>query len=156
MGHVEFQIVILQTSTITMAVALFLLALSTKGWQVFAVSALDGYGALAVPTLKGLLSMTIAPDLQGTLFSGMAMLQQLGTVIATVVFPNIWAVTVGTDWSDLFLYIQAIIILVGFCCTLFLNASRIQMYAHDIPKEWTLKEEQVDISDKVIRSENQI
>ena len=106
-GAIGFDLGVLRLSVFIISLATLLTGLSTQGWMVLALALLDGIGGLASSTTKGLLSHSSPSDMQGTLFSGIQVIQQLGYITSAVMFPNIWAATVGTRLTSLFLYIQA-------------------------------------------------
>jgi DHA1 family tetracycline resistance protein-like MFS transporter len=106
---IVYDIRVLQGSMLVTMISNVLLAFSTRGWMLIATSLLEGFGALATPTLRALLSKTVSADAQGSLFSGIQVIQQIGSIVSSSIFPNVWAGTVGTSFSSLFLFIQAFV-----------------------------------------------
>ena len=106
---VGFDIRTLQVSIGMVTIGTSLMGFTTAGWMVLAISMLDGLSALATPTLRGLLSKSVSPEQQGSLFSGIQVIQQLGFLASSFVFPNIWALTVGTPFKSFFLWIEAFV-----------------------------------------------
>jgi DHA1 family tetracycline resistance protein-like MFS transporter len=98
---------LLQTALFVMFFSYVVIGSIAESWVVFAMAAVHGLGILAKPTVQGLLSRSVAPDQQGSLFSGLQVTQQIGLFSASILFPNIWAVTVGTPYSSTFLFVEA-------------------------------------------------
>lgn len=98
---------LLQTSLFVMFGSYVIIGTVAESWIVFAMAGVHGLVILAKPTVLGLLSRSVSPSQQGTLFSGLQVTQQIGLFAASLLFPNIWAVTVGTVYSSTFLFVEA-------------------------------------------------
>ena len=84
-------------------------SIATFGQMVLVIVSFEGLSALGTPTTKGLLSKNISPESQGELFSSIQVIQQLGVLTATIIFPNVWAYTVNTSYNRSFLYIEFLV-----------------------------------------------
>jgi hypothetical protein len=89
-----------------MAIGAFLMSVSTFGWMLLAIVSFEGLSALGTPTTKGLLSKSVSHDSQGLMFSCIQVIQQLGLLTATIIFPNLWAYTVNTAYNRSFIYVE--------------------------------------------------
>ncbi|KAJ3293059.1 hypothetical protein HK104_004755, partial [Borealophlyctis nickersoniae] len=67
----------------------------------------DGFGSIARPTVRGLLSRTVPKRMQGRLLSGLQLVEQIALVFASILFPTVWAKTVKTATPNAFLYLVA-------------------------------------------------
>ncbi|KAJ3039240.1 hypothetical protein HDV00_012479 [Rhizophlyctis rosea] len=72
------------------------LAVANTEWLVYIVTIINGFGTLARPTLRGLLSRTVPGTLQGRLLSSCQLVEQVGTLISGIIYPSLWASTVST------------------------------------------------------------
>ncbi|KAJ3056613.1 hypothetical protein HK097_005537 [Rhizophlyctis rosea] len=79
-----------------------LLGLATKTWMIFAITIADGFGTVTRPNLRGLLSRTVPNHLQGRLFSGTQLVEQVGTLVSGIMYPSLWAHTVKSFPSAFF------------------------------------------------------
>lgn len=101
-----FDIWIMRFSLLVMTIGAFLMSASTYGWMLLVTVSIEGLSALGTPTTKGLLSKSVSQESQGLMFSCIQVIQQLGLLTATIVFPNLWAYTVNTAYNRSFLYVE--------------------------------------------------
>ncbi|KAI8923598.1 major facilitator superfamily domain-containing protein [Entophlyctis helioformis] len=111
-GKIRFELRLVQACLCVGAVATLALALAWESWMIFAIAGVDGFASLASPNIRSLLSRSVPEQSQGQLFSSVQFLEQIVSLIFGIVFPNIWAATVGTSMSNLFLIVSAVI----YCC----------------------------------------
>lgn len=101
-----FDIWILRFSLLVMTFGVFLISSATYGWMLLVIVSFEGLSALGTPTAKGLLSKSVSHESQGLMFSCIQVVQQMGLLTATIIFPNIWALTVNTSYNRSFLYVE--------------------------------------------------
>ena len=104
-----FDLWILRISLMVMTFGAFLMSTATAGWMLLAIVTFEGLSALGTPTAKGLLSKSVSHESQGAMFSSIQVIQQLGVLTATLIFPNVWAQTVNTPYNRAFLYIETFV-----------------------------------------------
>lgn len=126
-ASIHLDAMILRTSIFILCCGAFAMGLATQGWMVLVIAFVDGMGALATPTVRGLLSKSATADQQGSLFSGIQVIQNFGSMVSGFVFSNIWAVTVGTKFSSAFLFMESFVSL--WYHTRFLDYSNIVIQA---------------------------
>ena len=122
---IHFDLTMFKLCLFTMILVYILNGFTRYTWQALWISSIDGFGMLATPILRGILSMTVSSQHQGSLFSSVIMLQQIGHVLASVMFPLIWASTVGTSFTSLFHFIQSLLACFAFIVSLFVRDQRL-------------------------------
>jgi hypothetical protein len=93
------------------ALARVLYTLVIEHLWMYPIGILEGLGSISSSIARSILSKLGSAQSQGSLFSGIQTVEQLGYLVATVTMPNVWSVTVGTPLTNLTLHIEAIVIL---------------------------------------------
>lgn len=75
------------------ATCCMLLGFSTKAWQIYAVAPVKGIEGLVWSAGRGLLSKQVKPEQQGAIFSIIASLESVVTLLAGVIWPLIFPFT---------------------------------------------------------------
>merc|ERR1719354_295907 len=102
-GKAKFDISVILVTVFVATIVPLSQAFATKGWQLYIITVLEGFTALSDPTIKSLLSRAVASNNQGLLFSGISLVTQVVGLVAGVIFPLIWAITVKSVPSAFFL-----------------------------------------------------
>ncbi|TPX65746.1 hypothetical protein SpCBS45565_g04955 [Spizellomyces sp. 'palustris'] len=102
---VRLDVRIVRVGMLVLAAGWIGLGLATDSSMVYAVTFWNGIGTLAKPTIRSLLSRSVPPALQGRLFSTIQVTDQVATIFSNLVFPPIWAASVGGPYPGLFLQV---------------------------------------------------
>ncbi|KAI8827114.1 major facilitator superfamily domain-containing protein [Fimicolochytrium jonesii] len=141
---VRFDVSIVRIGMFTMAVSWIVMGFVTEGWMVYVVTIFSGFGVLAKPTLRSLLSRSTPPSQQGRLFSGIQLADQIAVILSQFIFPPIWAATVGTRWSNLFIEIVAALFVLAWGISLLgVRAEKVVSGLHE--EEDGAKKEELDV-----------
>ncbi|KAJ3099398.1 hypothetical protein HDU97_003231 [Phlyctochytrium planicorne] len=92
--------------------------LATKGWMFFVIAILDGFGVVALPTTRGILSRTVPNSKQGRLFAAIETLQSIAGLASTLIMPPIFRNTIGTRFPQTIFFVVSGI----WACALALTA----------------------------------
>ncbi|RUS17128.1 major facilitator superfamily domain-containing protein [Endogone sp. FLAS-F59071] len=103
--HLELQLV--RFAMVLQSVGYLCMVLATEGWMLYTIGLADGFGTLAVPMLRGLLSRTVTSQMQGSLFSGIQFMEQLASILSGIIFPSVWGWSVKNSIPSLFLFLLA-------------------------------------------------
>ncbi|KAJ3046320.1 hypothetical protein HDV00_000134 [Rhizophlyctis rosea] len=129
--RVKVELIILRIALLVLVVGYLALGLATEDWMIYAITIADGFGTVTKPTLRGLLSRTVPAELQGRLFSGTQMVEQIGTLISGVVYPSLWASTV-TKLPNGFFFLTSALYAVGFIMAVWLRSDGLYGLEHEI------------------------
>ncbi|KAI9206945.1 major facilitator superfamily domain-containing protein [Polychytrium aggregatum] len=100
-------------------------ALAETSWVFYTVSILDGFGIVAAPILRSILSQVNSQSRQGSLFAQMEILIQLAILVSNVVFKPIYRETVS--WMpNLWLFLMAAVLGLAWLVSLFVNVEELE------------------------------
>ncbi|TPX61529.1 hypothetical protein PhCBS80983_g01018 [Powellomyces hirtus] len=100
---VHIDLMVVRIGMIVLAVGWTIMGFLPQGWMVYIFAFVTGFGTLAKPLIRSLLSRSTAASQQGRLFSLLQLLDNSATVISNLVFPPLWAATVGSRFPGAFL-----------------------------------------------------
>lgn len=112
-GKARFDLTLIRVGVLVSSTCALLQAFSTKGWNLYIITILDGFATLANPTNQSLLSASVPAVSQGLLFSGLSFISSSLGLIFGVVFPTIWSATVRTRPNS-FLFVTSFIYFLSF------------------------------------------
>ncbi|KAJ3323521.1 hypothetical protein HDV06_001798 [Boothiomyces sp. JEL0866] len=91
---------------------------------LYVLTVFDGFGTLAGPTLRSLISISVPSGSQGTLFSGISFLDQIISLFGGILYPNIWQWTVKT-FPECYFFVMAFFYVIAITLVLMLDPNRI-------------------------------
>jgi Na+/melibiose symporter-like transporter len=111
-----------------------LTALAPKGWMLYVIVCVEAVGTLANPTLRSLLSGSVASSSQGLLFSGVNFTEHVLSMLFGIIFPNIWSHTVRTH-PNFFLYVIACLMCLAGCFLLLATPENVVEFHSKVQEE---------------------
>ena len=118
---ITFEMGIVRYALFMLVVSKLLLSFAIEDWMVLCLPILDGFSVLGTPTARAILSRNISSEAQASLFSGLQVVQQMGFLFAILSLPNVWAVTVGSQYTNAFIYIELAVYGIGFLLLLIIH-----------------------------------
>ncbi|KAJ3332422.1 hypothetical protein HDU76_000289 [Blyttiomyces sp. JEL0837] len=94
--RIQFELMVIRTGMFLYVLGFTSFGLATHGWMFFVIAIFDGFGVVALPTVRALLSRTVPNSQQGRLFAALEMLQSGANLISQAVLPAIYSSTVST------------------------------------------------------------
>ncbi|KAJ3122135.1 hypothetical protein HK100_012115 [Physocladia obscura] len=94
-GRVSAELWLIRAGLVTYVVTLTLFGRVTDGAQYYYIIPIYSFASSALPTLRALLSKTVAQNAQGQLFASLEVLQSLGSLVSHAVMPIVFRATVG-------------------------------------------------------------
>ncbi|KAJ1554601.1 hypothetical protein HK096_002801 [Nowakowskiella sp. JEL0078] len=85
-----------------------------KEWMFYSVGVVEAFGVIAVPTIRGLLSTSTPQNLQGHLFSIIALVEELAGTVSPLIFSNVYSLTVGYFPQATFLVMAIFFVVCAF------------------------------------------
>ncbi|KAJ3167000.1 hypothetical protein HDU87_001892 [Geranomyces variabilis] len=110
---VRSEVMTVRLGMVVSAIGMITIGFLSEGWMVYVVATFTGFGTLAKPTIRALLSRSTPPTLQGRMFSILQITDQIASVMSSFIFPPIWAATVGTRFPGTFLFVIGVCFLAG-------------------------------------------
>jgi DHA1 family tetracycline resistance protein-like MFS transporter len=124
MSKVSFDLTLIRIGIFLNFCAYMLFAVADNGFWFYLITFVDSFATLAAPTLRSILSLTVEGHNQGLLFSGISFLAQIISMIANVIFTNVWSFTVSTR-PESFLYVVAGVYMAIFIVLQYPNSKKI-------------------------------
>ncbi|KAJ3274312.1 hypothetical protein HDV01_003156 [Terramyces sp. JEL0728] len=91
---------------------------------LYGLTVFDGFGTLAGPTLRSLISISVPSGSQGTLFSGISFLDQIISLFGGILYPNIWQLTVK-NFPEFYFFVMASFYTIAISLLFILDSNRI-------------------------------
>ncbi|KAJ3149420.1 hypothetical protein HDU89_003784 [Geranomyces variabilis] len=110
---VRSEVMTVRLGMVISAIGMITIGFLSEGWMVYVVATFTGFGTLAKPTIRALLSRSTPPTLQGRMFSILQITDQVASVMSSFIFPPIWAATVGTRFPGTFLFVIGVFFFAG-------------------------------------------
>ena len=107
----RLDVFLMRMSSFGYALARFLYTFVIESFWMYPIGILEGLGSVSSSIARGILSKLGSAQSQGSLFSGIQTIEQLGYLLATSIMPAVWSVTVGSPLTNLTLHIEAIVII---------------------------------------------
>ncbi|KAJ3312923.1 hypothetical protein HDV04_002580 [Boothiomyces sp. JEL0838] len=99
-------------------------AITPVSGVLYILTVFDGFGTLAGPTLRSLISISVPSGSQGTLFSGISFMDQIISLFGGILYPNIWQWTVKT-FPECYFFVMAFFYILGISLVFILDPARI-------------------------------
>lgn len=91
-------------------------AIANQEYQFFLIGIIDGFGSISMPLLRGYLSSATSGEKQGVLFSSIAVVQQLGSVVSPLIYGFVYQEGLLLKFPGLFCLVSSLVYLL--CLTL--------------------------------------
>ncbi|KAJ3230110.1 hypothetical protein HDU81_004762 [Chytriomyces hyalinus] len=95
LGRINVELNLIRCGLLTYVVTLCAYGLASEGWQYYLIIPIYSFASSALPTLRSLLSKTIAADSQGQLFASLEVLQSTASLVSHIIMPAIFRSTVS-------------------------------------------------------------
>ncbi|KAJ3196143.1 hypothetical protein HK101_009976 [Irineochytrium annulatum] len=94
-AKIRLELMVVRIGMLFYVCGFFAFGLATEGWMFFVIAILDGFGIVALPTVRALLSKTAPNSRQGRLFAALEMLQAGAGLLSQMLIPLIYRATIG-------------------------------------------------------------
>jgi hypothetical protein len=152
LGKATFDLGLIRLGTFFSGIGSVFLAVAERSELIYVITVFTSFSALASPTLQSVLSLSISPDNQGVLFSGISFLGQCVGLISGVLFPQLWAKTVKSNPNAFFFVIAAIHLLENIVLT-YPNSQDIA--DSEVNEDVVNEEEEIPVDLEQTRSESE-
>ncbi|KAI9359556.1 major facilitator superfamily domain-containing protein [Zopfochytrium polystomum] len=93
---IRLELAVIRTGMFAYTLGFLSFGLATAKWMFYVIAAADGFGVVALPTVRALLSRTVPNAAQGRLFSALEMIQAGSLLTSQLVLPWIYRSTLHT------------------------------------------------------------
>ncbi|KAJ3205179.1 hypothetical protein HDU67_008993 [Dinochytrium kinnereticum] len=93
-GKIRMELMLIRVGILFYVFGFLAYGLATKGWMFYLIAILDGFGIVALPTIRGILSRTVPNSRQGRLFAALETLQSGMGLVSGVFIPIIYRATI--------------------------------------------------------------
>ncbi|KAJ3022393.1 UNVERIFIED_CONTAM: hypothetical protein HDU68_009165 [Siphonaria sp. JEL0065] len=94
-GRINVELNVIRCGLITYVITLCAYGLVSEGWEYYCIIPFYSFASSALPTLRSLLSKTVAQDSQGQLFASLEVLQSSASLASHIFMPAIFRATVS-------------------------------------------------------------
>ncbi|TPX50675.1 hypothetical protein SeLEV6574_g00764 [Synchytrium endobioticum] len=90
-----FELWIIRVAILCNMIGFIFLGLATAGWQFYVIGLADSFGAVTLPMVRAVLSRSLDSNLQGRLFSAIALVETLSGAFSPLLFGVIYRTSVS-------------------------------------------------------------